>query len=988
MMQHQHLHQLQQHRGIKSKVEVDYQVMKMPLVDQYTGDPKNYIQLLLALKHAPNVSRLQQLVDNHSAQFDAPHVSAALTRLPKVARFRQDELIQRAISATSTRIPSFDPAAAYKRGGLIRMLPVPGAQARRAYREAAAPLVVQLLQMILGQESLPPGAHLNASKKARRGLIKNFTERNAANCVWALGTLHRNGVQISTRIKLMAVDRLLSVFAGRQGKQLPAEAKDASSRSLDIAQLVCGLSKLQVQPRKTWGQELLQTLAMQSAYNAQHFTARDVQMALHGFKSLGFAPRRFMDAMAERIVQLPRDFAPQGIATIMGLLAPPFRAYNAPHIAQLLLPPGSGAAAAASPLPAALHGSRLEALQCLAEGVAPQIVALTPHDLATMAGALAGIGAAYRRSAGSTNSSNLANSSSGGGSRSRSSHAEVAEGIPDWVATLGRLLSGKAVNQLGELQALHLAQVLDMVGALGMRDEALLETVANGILAEHQLSPTLPVPAAVSLIHTFASMGLLEGAGEQQQGSSSSHSIFGGSVDSHTPLKLGLLPSAPRVRGDGLDAPESTHLHALQGTPLRVRATAAVDRVLSVYTAPRAIQSMGGGHVASLISALAVLHRTCGVPSAALAPLLNPLMEHAEALLLPPQSHAELGSGDSERGGGRRGTGAQQDSGSSSSGSIENGTAADEQQQQQQLESVERKAADRASKAGEGVEEEQEGEEEGDGEEEGKSKGPVPRFTGPQLLHMLRSLNTLGACSMQVALAAVQSARDMMLAEDPSSLPAVVEIACEACAGGAPADEHTAGVLSESYVNAMAGAHSVVSTENGLATPHVLQRAGDLDGDEGAGAPNLGIPQLGQLLWYVDHAGCMSDVLLEAAAEQLLQQLPSAPWNDGPDDSSSGSDRTWMLAVSEKNEAAAAAVARALAQCINVFGPDQSVLDSQQGKGRRAAALQAVQQALLRPGLLPTLSTPDLEAIMDSASPSEQAGELSAACRKLLKQRA
>eukprot|EP00983_Pelagomonas_calceolata_P103967 1158973-Pelagomonas_calceolata.AAC.12 len=64
----------------------------------------------------------------------------------------QIDTLLRAISATSTRIPSFDPAAAYKRGGLIRMLPVPGAQARRAYREAAAPLVVQLLQMRTGQQ--------------------------------------------------------------------------------------------------------------------------------------------------------------------------------------------------------------------------------------------------------------------------------------------------------------------------------------------------------------------------------------------------------------------------------------------------------------------------------------------------------------------------------------------------------------------------------------------------------------------------------------------------------------------------------------------------------------------------------------------------------------------------------------------------------------------------------------------------------------------
>jgi len=35
----------------------------------------------------------------------------------------------------------------------------------------------------------------SGSKKSNL-LIKRFTERNAANCVWALGTLHQQGVQV------------------------------------------------------------------------------------------------------------------------------------------------------------------------------------------------------------------------------------------------------------------------------------------------------------------------------------------------------------------------------------------------------------------------------------------------------------------------------------------------------------------------------------------------------------------------------------------------------------------------------------------------------------------------------------------------------------------------------------------------------------------------------------------------------------------------
>eukprot|EP00983_Pelagomonas_calceolata_P135060 1162121-Pelagomonas_calceolata.AAC.2 len=81
------------------------------------------------------------------------------------------------------------------------------------------------------------------------------------------------------------------------------------------------------------------------------------------------------------------------------------------------------------------------------------------------------------------------------------------------------------------------------------------------------------------------------------------------------------------------------------------------------------------------------------------------------------------------------------------------------------------------------------------------AKGGIRHAEEPSLYEALYKMFFNAAVVCQVALAAVQSARDMMLAEDPSSLPAVVEIACEACAGGAPADEHTAGVLSESYVN-------------------------------------------------------------------------------------------------------------------------------------------------------------------------------------------
>jgi len=52
----------------------------------------------------------------------------------------------------------------------------------------------------------------------------------------------------------------------------------------------------------------------------------------------------------------------------------------------------------------------------------------------------------------------------------------------------------------------------------------------------------------------------------------------------------------------------------------------------------------------------------------------------------------------------------------------------------------------------------------------------------------------------QLALAAVQYARDTLLTEQPTSLPFVVEIAHESRAGGAAADPLTAITLSDKFV--------------------------------------------------------------------------------------------------------------------------------------------------------------------------------------------
>jgi len=93
--------------------------------------------------------------------------------------------------------------------------------------------------------------------------------------------------------------------------------------------------------------------------------------------------------------------------------------------------------------------------------------------------AVASIGGAYRQQAAasavfggnegsssgdSSVSSNSSSSSSSSSSDGTKALVAVAEGVPEWVASLARLLSQKAKQQLGVLQPWQVAAVMNMVG--------------------------------------------------------------------------------------------------------------------------------------------------------------------------------------------------------------------------------------------------------------------------------------------------------------------------------------------------------------------------------------------------------------------------------------------------------------------------------------------------------------------------------------------
>ena len=111
----------------------------MPVVenrlDTYTSPPTNYVQLLASLRHAGDLHRLSHLVTQYSNRFDAVHVAAALTRLPKLVQYRPKDMVHTGVVAPQG-------------SGLRAQVPLPGAQPREGHIAQAKELSATLLAML------------------------------------------------------------------------------------------------------------------------------------------------------------------------------------------------------------------------------------------------------------------------------------------------------------------------------------------------------------------------------------------------------------------------------------------------------------------------------------------------------------------------------------------------------------------------------------------------------------------------------------------------------------------------------------------------------------------------------------------------------------------------------------------------------------------------------------------------------------------------
>lgn len=93
------------------------------------------------------------------------HVSAAMTRLPKLVKYREKDLIMSDVVSP-------------KGSGIRPEIIVDGASPRKSSAERARSLAVTLCSMIPGHS-------------------QRMFPRQAANCVWALGTLYDMGIKVT-----------------------------------------------------------------------------------------------------------------------------------------------------------------------------------------------------------------------------------------------------------------------------------------------------------------------------------------------------------------------------------------------------------------------------------------------------------------------------------------------------------------------------------------------------------------------------------------------------------------------------------------------------------------------------------------------------------------------------------------------------------------------------------------------------------------------
>ncbi|GAX78573.1 hypothetical protein CEUSTIGMA_g6013.t1 [Chlamydomonas eustigma] len=380
-----------QRRSFASKVKIEYVTIHQPLLDPCLTEPTNYLQLMSALRQAPNAKRIEELMKPEMlARYDSIHVAAALCRLPKVLEYREKDMVK-----TDVVMP--------EGCGVLSRNPRPGSELRLSNRQKAQSLSRTLCMLI---PSFPS---------------ERFQVRQAANCIWALGTLHKKGVKVvdSERMERRLLDKmniggskaggvllpgmemkgdmalkdmisdlvqrmvnsnmslafvnayasLLRVIAAKDFKGLHKHALPC-----EVAQLLKGMAML---PRSCQQYDVVTELMMYVAKRGDSFEARELGTAAWAIAALSDAREnnglRGLEAAGAALYTLARccikrkeEFLPSAIATVMWSFA-------ACRRERQLVP----------------AESIQEMCGALVEGIEPQLVLLKPQDIAMLTWACA-----------------------------------------------------------------------------------------------------------------------------------------------------------------------------------------------------------------------------------------------------------------------------------------------------------------------------------------------------------------------------------------------------------------------------------------------------------------------------------------------------------------------------------------------------------------------------------------------------------------------
>ncbi|GFR47583.1 hypothetical protein Agub_g9315 [Astrephomene gubernaculifera] len=258
--------------AVNNEPTIRYVPVPEPEHDDFSTEPTAYTQLLSAIRAAKTLKRLQHLVSTYSDRFDAVHIAAAVARLPRLIKYRPDDLVDRS-DVVVTPV-----------GGLPRVRRKHGAQPKASHLEDGARLAAQLDNM------LP--AH-----------VKHFFPRQAACTIWSFGELRRRGI-VDAMSSLP--DVMLAVSKGDM------EPLRVHGHGVDFAQLLQGLAKLGHNDPDFMARLL--PLLKERLGSLQQ---RELQMAAWALASLGYGSQKIMLSIAEQLLQTSTAFLlPSGCSSV------------------------------------------------------------------------------------------------------------------------------------------------------------------------------------------------------------------------------------------------------------------------------------------------------------------------------------------------------------------------------------------------------------------------------------------------------------------------------------------------------------------------------------------------------------------------------------------------------------------------------------------------------------------------------------------------